>query len=407
LISAKEQQDLDHKIFLPKRFSGIVVFFVLASMLAVGCGARETSTPTAEDLPTNENDFASVVSATGVVVPTKYATLSFSASGMVAEVLVSEGETVEAGQPLIRLTGGDSGNPLPELLAMIQTRQLEVDAAQQAIENLDKQANTLKIQAEQTLNAVISQIRDLQYRLQDLEVPEEQEALSAFDGYDLALEKYQLAADAFEPYKDEPTNNSERRDRLDRLEEAQENYDVAITRLQLVLALNAAESSRNQARLDLDKYKVGAPADEVQRAAKNLNAAEVRLQAAQASLESLTLTAPYSGTVSEVYARAGEWTAPGAPMVVLADLSELQIETTDMSEIDMIRIAVGDPVMISFDALPEASIPGRVVWIANKDSAGTGVNYRVIIAMDTDQPNLRWGMTAFVDIIAQDSAEGQ
>lgn len=398
---------MDHKHLLPKRFSGIVVLMILINLLVVGCGLGDNSTPATEDLPAEENDFASVVSATGVVVPITYSLLSFNASGVIAEVLVSEGDIVEAGQPLMRLAGGDPDNPSSELQAMIQTRQLEVDAAQQAIEGLDEQANAIKMQAEQTLNAVISQIRDLQYRLQDLELPEEQEALSALDGYDLALEEYQLAADAFEPYKDEPANNSERRDRLDRLDEAQENYDVAITRLQLVLALDGAQSNRNQALKDLEKYEGGAPADEVQQAVKNLHAAEARLQAAQAALESLTLTAPYSGTVSEVLARAGEWTAPGAPMVVLADLNELQIETTDLSEIDMIRIAVGDPVMISFDALPEASIPGRVAWIANKDSAGTGVNYKVIITMESNQPELRWGMTAFVDITAQESVEGQ
>lgn len=393
--------------FPATRFSLILLSAILVCFVIVGCSLGQTSTPAVEDFSNSETDFASVVSATGVVVPVKYATLSFNAGGMIAEVLVSEGEPLEAGQPLIRLSGGDPNNPAPELQAVIQARELEVEAAQQAIEDLDDRANNLKLQAEQLLNTAVSQVRDLQYRLQDFELPEEQQDLSPLEGYHQALEEYQLAVDAFEPYKDEPTNNSERRERLDRLEEAQENYDTAVTRLQLVLALDAAEASRDQALDDLEKYQEGAPAEEVQQTVKNLKAAEAGLQAAQAALESLTITAPFSGTVSEVYARAGEWAAPGSPMVVLADLSELQIETTDLSEIDMIRVAVGDPVTVSFDALPDDSVPGRVVWIANKDSVGTGVNYKVVIAMDSNQPNLRWGMTAFVDILAQDSTEGQ
>jgi multidrug resistance efflux pump len=398
---------LDQHNFPATRFNLILVSSVLVCFMIVGCSSGQTSTPAVEDISNSEADFASVVSATGVVVPVKYATLSFNAAGMITEVLVSEGEPVEAGQPLIHLRGGDPNNPSPELQAVIQTRELEVEAAQQAIEDLDDQAKNLKLQAEQLLNTAVSQVRDLQYRLQDFELPEEQEGLSPLEGYHQALEEYQLAVDAFEPFKDEPTNNSQRRERLDRLEEAQENYDIAITRLQLVLALDTAEANRDQALGDLEKYQDGMPTEEAQQAEKNLRAVEAGLQAAQAALENMTLTAPYSGTVSEVYARVGEWAAPGSPMVVLADLSELQIETTDLSEIDMIRIAVGDPVTISFDALPDDSVPGRVVWIANKDSVGTGVNYKVVIAMDSNQLNLRWGMTAFVDILVQDSTEGQ
>lgn len=341
---------------------------------------------------------ATVVSATGVIVPQKYANLSMKAAGVVAEILVTEGEYVQAGQPLVRLAGGDPQNPSPEIMAAIQMRELEVEAAQQALDNLDEQAQSLALQAEQALNNTISQIRDLQYQLENLDLPESQESLDPLEAYDQALEAYHRAQEAFAVYQDEPASNSVRRQRKEDLDAAKEDYDLAVTRLQLSLALDLAEANRDKARRDWEKYRNGPTASDLLQAARRLNSAKANLEAAQAVLNDLTLRAPFAGTISEVNLRVGEWVTPGLPVVILADLDNLWIETTDLNEIDMVQISVADPVMISFDALPETMISGRVISIANKASPGVGVNYRVIIAMDETPPGLRWGMSAFVDI---------
>lgn len=356
-------------------------------------------TPVVEGLVPDEQ-LSTVVSATGIIVPDHYANLSLNVAGVIDELLVSEGDLVQVGQPLLRLVGGDPENPSPEIQAAIRLRELEVDSAQKALDDLEYQAKVLTLQAEQTLNSTVNQIRDLQYALVELDLPESQQYLRPLTAYDLALQAYQTAEDAFTPYRD-ADNDSERQKRKDDLDEAKDNYDIAVTRLQLSMALEAAEASRDQARADWIKYHNGPTHDDLLQAVKNLNSAKDNLQAAHFALESLTLVAPFSGTLSEIYVRVGEWASPGLPVMSLADFDSLHIETTDLNEIDMIQITVGDPVQVSFDALPEVMFAGRVSKIANQASLGSGVNYTVIIDMDAPPAGLRWGMSAFVDILPQ------
>jgi multidrug resistance efflux pump len=84
--------------------------------------------------------------------------------------------------------------------------------------------------------------------------------------------------------------------------------------------------------------------------------------------------------------------------MLLADLNQLQVETTDLNEIDVARILEGAPVEITFDAIPDVRLQGVVERIAARSSEGSGVNYSVIVSMDNPPEKLRWGMTAFVDI---------
>ena len=90
---------------------------------------------------------------------------------------------------------------------------------------------------------------------------------------------------------------------------------------------------------------------------------------------------------------------PGQPVLVLGDLDTLQVETTDLDEIDIARIQTGQRADLTFDALPEEVLTGEVVRIAPMSTPGqAATTYKVIVEFDEIDPALRWGMTAFVDI---------
>ncbi len=133
--------------------------------------------------------------------------------------------------------------------------------------------------------------------------------------------------------------------------------------------------------------------------------AEANLTAAQTALGQAVLVAPFDGTVSEIYVRVGEQVNPGfmdQPVMALGDLSSMQVETTDLRETDVGRVAVGQEVDITFDALPDTLLKGHVVYISPKASSEQGgVNYTTIIEFDELDPRLRWGMTAYVNITAE------
>jgi multidrug resistance efflux pump len=138
---------------------------------------------------------------------------------------------------------------------------------------------------------------------------------------------------------------------------------------------------------------------------RQLEAAEARLAnaqaqaaAARAALAETELRAPFAGTVAELMVREQEWVMPGVPVMVFGDLAQMQIETTDLNEIDAARVNPGDTVAIIFDALPDLSLSGTVTQVSPKASTGGGVNYTAIIQVEELPATVRWGMTAFVDV---------
>ncbi len=91
--------------------------------------------------------------------------------------------------------------------------------------------------------------------------------------------------------------------------------------------------------------------------------------------------------------------SPGQPLLTLADLDHLQVETTDLSERDVARVKVGQPVVVFVEPLG-TEIQGRVLRIAPQASIiGGDVVYTVTIELDEQPTDLRWGMSAEVEIV--------
>jgi len=134
--------------------------------------------------------------------------------------------------------------------------------------------------------------------------------------------------------------------------------------------------------------------------AQDIERAQLRVAQAQADLALATLTAPFDGTVLNLYYRVGDWAQPGVQAVLLADLASLRIETTDLDEWSMTHIRIGSPAEVTFTAFDDKTATGHVTEIAPRGEALSGgdVMYRTIITLDEPDPDLRWGMTVRVTI---------
>jgi HlyD family secretion protein len=193
---------------------------------------------------------------------------------------------------------------------------------------------------------------------------------------------------------------------------ARSNYQALVkgARPQEVEAARAAVSaaqagvSQAQAGVDaaqaaLDLLHAGATPEEIAAAEAAVAEAEANLTSAQTALSRATLVAPFDGTLSEVYVRAGEQVIAGQAVLALGDLATMQVKVTDLRETDVARIAVGQPVDITFDALPNTVLKGHVVYISAKSTSKEGgVNYPTTVEFDQFDPRIRWGMTAYVNI---------
>ena len=119
---------------------------------------------------------------------------------------------------------------------------------------------------------------------------------------------------------------------------------------------------------------------------------------ALASLGQATLTAPFDGMIVEVTVIPGELVGANQAVITLADLNNLQIATTDLSERDIARVKIGQHVSIYVEAL-NATITGKVIRISPiAKTVGGDVVYPVTIELDEQPDGLLWGMTAEVQI---------
>ena len=79
----------------------------------------------------------------------------------------------------------------------------------------------------------------------------------------------------------------------------------------------------------------------------------------------------------------------------MADLSQWLVKTTDLTEIDVVALTEGDPVVVRLDALPDVELKGTILSIGQTFSENQGdIVYDVTVQLTDMHPAIRWGMTA-------------
>lgn len=133
-----------------------------------------------------------------------------------------------------------------------------------------------------------------------------------------------------------------------------------------------------------------------------IQAAQAQVASAQVQVEKRALAAPFAGEIGRLDVEVGEMVAAGNPVIALGDTSTWQIETDDLTEIDVVDVQPGAKVSISVDALPGEEFEGTVVRVRPQSETKAGdVTYTVLIDITSGNTDrLKWGMTTFVDIEA-------
>lgn len=161
--------------------------------------------------------------------------------------------------------------------------------------------------------------------------------------------------------------------------------------------LAAAEARRNQLLAD-------PRVSDIARAEARVAQAEAELASARLDLENASLRAPFAGTVAAVNVAPGEAIA-GASPITLIDESRFLVKVT-VDEVDVTRVAVGQPVDVLIDALGEPGLTGTVLRIEPQSQPeSTVTSYLVTVEIDPAERALRSGMTASATIIADSRDE--
>ena len=380
------------------RIKGCLFTILVLSLGLFGCSQLTSPEPTA--LPTivpvdsgllpAVND-AQVV-ASGEVVPIRTAQLSFDNSGRVLDVLVAEDEKVDRSQLLAQLEGEQT------LEAAVIAAETQVLIAQQALDALDEDIDLQQAAAFQDIVDANQVIGDTQYKLYNLSIPSAYAGMEIKDALEMAKDKLEAARQAFEPYKFKSSGDQTRARLRDEVELARSDFNAIMRRIELEAALITANANLENAERKYETLLEGPDPDEVALAEAQLKDAEAQLGVVRSQLGSASLNAPISGTAVSVDILPGEAVLPGQTIVTLADLSELRVETTDLSERDVAQVAVGQEVSVYIEAL-DLDVPGIVARISpGADVVGGDVVYTVLIELDEQPAGLRWGMTVEVNI---------
>ena len=194
------------------------------------------------------------------------------------------------------------------------------------------------------------------------------------------------------------------------LQEASTQYEVAKARYQRLIKgataeeIAVTEAQVGEAQAQLVRLREGPRSEDIAVVEAQVQQAQTALEGARIALEKTVLVAPLSGTVGAVMVEEGETVMVGAPVLMIGDLSALQVETDDLSEVDVVGVTVGQEVEVSVDALPYLELRGRVREIAPMAEERHGdIVYTVTIDLEEGAgASLRWGMTAYVDILVEE-----
>jgi HlyD family secretion protein len=409
------------------RISGIqIANILLVSLLLAGCGSviktapppvptlvLDTAPAQAEKTPTTEAASSApvfsgeTVTASGNIAPAQVISLASNTGGNILMLDVAVGARVEEGQVLVRLAGSE------KLAAAVASANYELLAARQAVIDINDNAAQARAQAQKRL-ALAKDAQDeatkrrgwKNYRPGD----DNQIAVAQADLI-VAEDHLRRVEDVFGGYADNPNDNLDKAAALSALSAARKARDKALGNLNYLLALPDtievekadAEVAIATAELDAAQREFAALAHgpdpkKLALAGERIRNAEAQLTASQAALDDLVLKAPFNGVVSKVSAHSGAWVMPGQSILVIADLDHLRVETTDLSERDVPRIALGEPAVVQVKALG-IEVQGKVVEISPlADTLGGDVVYTTIIELVNPPANLRAGMSVDVSI---------
>jgi len=407
------------------------------------------------------------IRANGVLMPIRRMELSFGSGGFIEAVEIRVGESVRAGQVLVRLDSSEAGLALQRAEAELAAAQanydlvaagtpaeqqvaitaanLELIAAQQSLAVL--QANA-ELSAAQTLQAVVEAQKAVENAQRDLDgltsIANQAFTDGAYANMILARASLEKAGEAYEPWRNKPENNTTRAALLSKLAQAQQVYDAAVrqynglvgsasevdlaqaeanlalaqaqwVRTQKTyeilkdgpdpdeIALAEARVANAQARLNL--AEMGGPSiEQLALAQAQVDAVRANLDIIRSQVDKMVITAPFDGIISTVRANQGQWAVPGELMVEILDTSLWRIDTKNVGELQIGKVKIGQAVQVSVNVFKGEMLNGQVVAISPVAVVQQGdTTYTLAIELEPTDLNLWPGMTAQVEIQTDDA----
>jgi HlyD family secretion protein len=395
----------------------IGILGILLVTAACGQMGGETTTETTPPPVVTRAD-ADVVLAEGRVEAAESRTLSFESAGTVLSQEKEEGDSVEAGDLLLRLDPTDAKLAVQQAEAAVaqaeaRLARLKAEPRPEDVAVLEAQVNASQAAITQTL----AQRSQLLTGAHEAGIAAAEAEVAAAQAQELVT---RLAHDDTMKCRtiEKPDGSEEQIcPTLGRLEEearfawhaAREQLAAAQAYLdtlssqhdaQLYTAytnITAARSQSEVAQAQLEQIQAPIQKEEIQTVEAAIQEAQVALEKTKVALDRTELRAPFAGTVTRIMVEEGAAVTYGMPVLNLATLDTLQIRTIDLDELNVARLEIGQPATVVLDAFPDAELTGHITEIGLEAVDYRGdVTYPVVVMLDEQIPQMRLGMTALV-----------
>jgi HlyD family secretion protein len=379
----------------------LVIVIVLAVVVAASWigyeqfgKAKAQAAPDYETVNVGRGDISSTVSATGSVLPEREANLNFQGTGSVAKVAVKVGDQVKTGQVLAELDTTD-------IELAVRQAEIALRQAEAQLKQLNEGPNA------SDLAAAVASIDSAKAAYEQVLKGSDKDQLAAARAQvEQARVSLEQAQQAYDKIKDQP--NAGMFPQSLQLQQATIGYDTAQANYRVTARganpsqVAAAQAQVAQAESALDRLKRGASAAQVEVAQAAVDQAQLGVEQAKRRLENTRITAPWDGVITAVNAVEGTLASGlGGPAIQIADTGKYHLDV-QVDELDVAGLAEGQTVTVEVDALPEQELTGSVISIAPAAAATAtgGVSYKVRIDIDPADVQLRAGMSATANILA-------
>jgi len=375
-----------------------VYWFVLRPQASL-VDSQETSptqAPLIDFSPLNSTE----VEALGHLVPGQYSDLHFRTNGVIETIFVKEGQEVQQGDILAKLRGEE------QLKLAISQAHLDVMNAERVIADLETNAPLQAAQAFYDMSLIEKEIENVEKNRIKMDYPRgtQDEIDEAYDRYQDAVENFDTVSDYYnasdDVYKMAQTERNSSLTAYNWLIGKYSNLDKREQESNLILLERKLDDLKRQYEI----YSQGPDPVEVELANARLQLAIDQRTVAEANYEDLTLYASFDGTVVQLNFEVGKSIAATQPLLLLADLTHWNVETEDLTELSVTRIKEGAAAQVSIDALPNTPFDGKVIEIKEIGETKRGdITYTVVIALQQNDPRLRWNMTTPITIATLDN----
>ncbi|MBN2395764.1 MAG: efflux RND transporter periplasmic adaptor subunit [Candidatus Atribacteria bacterium] len=126
---------------------------------------------------------------------------------------------------------------------------------------------------------------------------------------------------------------------------------------------------------------------------------KLTMEVALDNYESKTLKAPFSGKIVEIFIEEGDFIEGSDDVIYLIDDSSYEVEVS-VSEVDCLKVEVGQKVEIELDILENQVFSGEVAEVSEYANTESGVvTVPVTVLLDEVSPYFKPGFSATAEII--------